>query len=67
MNYYGVTFKHDGGTVLIEAEFYDISEGFLRFYKSEIKDRPPVEFAAYSSDSILHCVKKRQCSDLNES
>jgi len=56
MNHYGVTFKDDGGTIKVEAEFYDISEAFLRFYKPELENGPPVEFAAYSSDNVMHCV-----------
>ena len=59
MNHYGVTFKGDGVTIQVEAEFYEISEGFVRFYKPEIEGHQPVEFAAYSSRNVLHCVLQK--------
>ena len=59
MNTYGITFKDDMGTISVDAEFYEISEGFVRMYKPEGGGRPPVEFAAYSSDNVLHCVLQK--------
>jgi len=60
MNAYGITFKDNGKTILIDAEFYEISEGFVRFYKAERVDNPPEEFAAYSADNVVHCVLQKE-------
>ena len=51
---YGVTFKDDGTTILVEAEFYEIRDGFLRFYRQA--DHGIEEFSAHDSGNIRNCV-----------
>ena len=60
MNTYGLTFKDNGVTIAVDAEFYEISEGFVRLYKFEGEIGPLVEFAAYNSDNVIHCVLQKE-------
>jgi hypothetical protein len=55
---YGVTFKDDGETIRVDAEFYELRDGFLRFYKNS--EHGVEEFALYASDNIKHCVLQKE-------
>jgi len=55
MNNYGITMKDDNTTFVMEADFYEIREGFVRLYKTD-EAHITEEFAAYSSDCVRHIV-----------
>jgi len=54
MNKYDIRMKNDGESFDIKADFYEISEGFVRLFKGE----PPREFAAFNSDLVRHITLK---------
>jgi len=58
MNHYGITFKDDGETISMHAEYFDINEGFVSLYRHE--EGVFVAFAAYSADNVLHIVLQEE-------
>ena len=54
MPLFGINLNIDNETFTMEAEFYDISEGFVRLYKDF--NGCSQEFAAYSSNTVNHIV-----------
>ena len=58
MNTYGITFKESGDTLTVEAEFFDVKDGFLRFFD----DRHGLQdhFAIYDASNIWHCVEQKE-------
>ena len=55
MNTYGITMKDDSTTFTMEADFYEIRDGFVRLYSTS-QDNITEEYAAYSSDCVRHIV-----------
>ena len=58
---YGISFKHDNSTIMVEAEFFDIKDGFLRLYKM-ILGVEVVE-SVYDAENIRHCVLQKEYSE----
>ena len=61
MKTFGITMK-DYTTFCMEADFYEIKDGFVRLYK-ENPDQITEEFAAYASDCVRHIVEQEKYSD----
>ena len=62
MKTFGITMKDDNTTFCMEADFYEIKDGFVRLYK-ENPEQITEEFAAYASDCVRHIVEQEEYSD----
>lgn len=58
---YGINFKYDNSTISVEAEFFDIQDGFLRLYKMHL-DVEVVE-SIYEAANIRHCVLQKEYTE----
>lgn len=61
MDSYGVSFKHDNSTIMVEAAYFDIKDGFLRFYKKF--EHGEDVFSVYDAENIRHCVLQKKYTE----
>lgn len=57
MNTYGINLKHGNKTVVIEADYFDIKDGFLRLY------RKTKEVSAFEVDNVEQCVLQNKYTE----
>ena len=63
MNSYGVTFKDSGETIRVEAEYFELHEGFLEFYTDNVIGTYDC-IAMYDADNIAMCVLQEVLMDM---
>ena len=62
MNNYAVSLKNIGEITTVKAEYYEITDGFLRFFRDDLEGRIE-EFASYSADLINFCVLQTEFTE----
>lgn len=63
MNTYGISFIDSGETITIQAEYFDIKDGFLTLYIMDESIGSYDKFAIYAAGNILHCVKQNEYTE----
>ena len=58
MDTYAINFKHDNSTITVEAEYFDIKDGFVRLYKKFTTGEDV--FAIYDASNVRHCVLQKK-------
>jgi len=60
MSYYAIVFKSDESDIVtVEAEMFEIKDGFIRFFR--LLDVGTLEmFSCYSADSVESCVLQNE-------
>ena len=62
MNNYAISWKNTGEINTVKAEYYEITDGFLRFFRDDLEGRIE-EFASYSADLINFCVLQTEFTE----
>lgn len=62
MKTFGISMKDDSTTFCMEADFYEVRDGFVRLYKKNA-EKITEEFAAYASDCVRHVVEQEEYTD----
>ena len=63
MNTYGINFIADNETINMEAEYYDLSDGFINLYK-DIGSGCDIEvFASYAADNVRWIVLQEKFTE----
>jgi len=59
MNNYGISFIRDECTIMVEADWFDIKDGFIQFFKA-VSNKP---FAAYNLNNIYYVVLQKKYTE----
>lgn len=63
METFAITFKDDLKTITMEADFYEMDNGFISLYKDFSKVDNPEKFASYAAGNVLHIVLQNKYTE----
>lgn len=63
MKSYGITFKNSGDTIQMQAEYYDIRDGFVNLYKAEQSTGLMEAFAFYAADNVRGIAEQKEFTE----